>query len=98
MKNRIRQFIEKRGITRYRFWQDTGLGRDTAYRMCNDPGYIPTKSALDKICSAYRVQPGEFLEWLPDSSDENRKTNALASEAEESNNQSDKSFQSFSSS
>lgn len=66
MFNRIGKFIEHRGISRYRFWQDTKLGRDTAYRLCNDPTYIPTGAVLDKICSTYRLQPGEFLEWHSD--------------------------------
>jgi DNA-binding Xre family transcriptional regulator len=68
--NRIRKFIEERGISRYRFWQDTQLGRDTAYRLCNDPSYIPTGSVLDKICSTYKVQPGEFLGWHDDEQNE----------------------------
>ncbi|WP_414572663.1 helix-turn-helix domain-containing protein [Nostoc sp. CCY 9925] len=66
MQNRIKKFIEEKGISRYKFWQDTKLGRDTAYRLCNDPSYIPTGSVLDKICTTYKVQPGEFLVWLPD--------------------------------
>lgn len=66
MQNRIKKFIEEKGISRYKFWQDTKLGRDTAYRLCNDPNYIPTGSVLDKICTTYKVQPGEFLVWLPD--------------------------------
>lgn len=66
MQNRIKKFIEDKGISRYKFWQDTKLGRDTAYRLCNDPSYIPTGSVLDKICTTYRVQPGEFLVWLSD--------------------------------
>jgi DNA-binding Xre family transcriptional regulator len=66
VQNRIKKFIEEKGISRYKFWQDTKLGRDTAYRLCNDPNYIPTGSVLDKICTTYRVQPGEFLLWLPD--------------------------------
>lgn len=72
--NRIKQFLDTRpdpvsgaGYTSpYRFWQDTGIGRDTAYRMYNDPTYIPTSKALNKICSAYKIQPGTFLIWEPD--------------------------------
>ncbi len=71
MLNQIHAFIEERGITRYRFWQDTQLGRDTAYRLCNDPTYIPTGSVLDKICSAYKIQPGEILIWHEDKTNEN---------------------------
>jgi DNA-binding Xre family transcriptional regulator len=63
--NQIQKFIEERGISRYRFWKTTGLGRDTAYRLCNDPTYVPTGNVLDKICEAYKVQPGEFLVWTP---------------------------------
>lgn len=69
MLNQIKEFIDKRGISRYRFWQDTGLGRDTAYRLCNDRTYIPTGNVLDKICGTYRVQPGELLVWMADDDD-----------------------------
>jgi DNA-binding Xre family transcriptional regulator len=65
--NTIKNFIDNREISRYRFWQDTGLGRDTAYRLCNDPHYVPTGSVLEKICATYGVQPGDLLTWIPDS-------------------------------
>jgi DNA-binding Xre family transcriptional regulator len=76
MLNRIKQFLDTRpdpiggtsSTSPYRFWQDTGIGRDTAYRMYNDPTYIPTSKALNKICGAYRIQPGSFLSWEPDNS------------------------------
>lgn len=64
--NQIRKFVDGRGISRYRFWQDTGLGRDTAYRLYNDPTYIPTGTVLEKICGTYKVQPGEILLWRED--------------------------------
>lgn len=74
MLNRIKDFLDNRPdpisgadqTTPYRFWQDTGIGRDTAYRMYNDPAYIPASAALNKICEAYRIQPGDFLFWTPD--------------------------------
>lgn len=66
MQNKIKKFIDERGVSRYKFWQETKLGRDTAYRLCNDPNYIPTGNVLDKICATYKIQPGELLVWLPD--------------------------------
>lgn len=66
VQNRIKKFIDERGISRYKLWQETKLGRDTAYRLCNDPTYVPTGNVLDKLCATYRVQPGEFLVWIPD--------------------------------
>ena len=79
MLNRIHEFIQNRGISRYRFWQDTQLGRDTAYRLCNDPTYIPTGAVLEKICSAYKLQPGEFLEWFDDQPHQKSSSNSSAS-------------------
>jgi Cro/C1-type HTH DNA-binding domain len=77
MRNKIKAFLETRrnlktgkpGTSAYRFWKDTNLSRPTAYRLVADPTYIPTGDVLDKICSAYRIQPGELLVWLPDSED-----------------------------
>ncbi len=84
MFNRIHEFIQNRGISRYRFWQDTQLGRDTAYRLCNDPTYIPTGGVLDKICSTYKIQPGEFLEWRDDQTQEELTSNFSSSSLRES--------------
>ncbi len=74
MLNRIKEFLDNRPdpvsgteyTSPYRFWQDTGIGRDTAYRMYNDSTYVPTSKALNKICNAYKIQPGAFLVWEPD--------------------------------
>jgi DNA-binding Xre family transcriptional regulator len=66
VRNRVREFIEKRGITAYRFWKDTGLSRPTAYRVCADADYPLAGEVLEKICRAYDVQPGDLLYWEPD--------------------------------
>lgn len=65
MKNRVKEFIQERGITAYRFWKETGLSRPTAYRVCSDPDYPIGGDVLEKICDAYKVQPGEVIYWIP---------------------------------
>jgi hypothetical protein len=65
-KNLIMPRLEQRGITRYRFWQDTGLSRATAYRLCDDPTCIPTGDVIEKICWAYGWHPGDFIIYEPD--------------------------------
>lgn len=65
VKNRLREFVEERRISVYRFWKDTGLSRPTAYRVCKDPDYPLAGEVLDKICDAYKIQPGEILYWVP---------------------------------
>jgi DNA-binding Xre family transcriptional regulator len=66
IRNKIKRFIELRGITTYRFRKDTGIAQSTAYDLVATPGRIPDASVLEKLCGTYKVQPGEFIEWVPD--------------------------------
>lgn len=66
MKNTIRELIQARSITAYRFWKDVGCSRDVAYRLVNDPSYIPRESVMEMICRAYALQPGDFLIYVPE--------------------------------
>jgi DNA-binding Xre family transcriptional regulator len=66
VRNTLAQFIEARGITPYRFWKDTGVSQPTAYRLCRNQKDIPTGDVMDAICRAYNLQPGDFLEYVPD--------------------------------
>lgn len=65
MRNKIKQFLDSRGITRYRFMKDTGVAQATAYSLYENPLQLPSSTVLGKICDTYRVQPGELLEWVP---------------------------------
>ncbi|MEB3360141.1 MAG: helix-turn-helix transcriptional regulator [Synechococcales bacterium] len=67
VKNKIKQFLDARGITRYQFRQDTGIAQRTAYDLYAKPDQIPSSTVLEKICDAYQIQPGELLEWVPKS-------------------------------
>lgn len=66
MKNTIKPFLDGLGITPYRFWHDTGISRVTAYKLYNEPTYIPGADVLVKICDTYKIQPGAILVWLSD--------------------------------
>jgi DNA-binding Xre family transcriptional regulator len=65
VRNKIKQFLESRKITVYRFRLDTGIAQRTAYDLCNDPDQLPGSNVLSKICDTYRIQPNEVLEWIP---------------------------------
>jgi len=64
--NNIKSLIDQRGITRYRFWKDTGLNRETAYRLYDDPYYIPGADIMDRIAKKYGWQPGMYIFYLTD--------------------------------
>jgi len=66
VKNLVAQALEARGMTRYRFWKETGLARVTAYRLVDDSFYIPGGDVWDKVCCALNCQPGDLLVWFPD--------------------------------
>jgi len=64
VRNRIKEFVDGRGLTVYQFRQMTGIANKTAYDLYNDPGQYPGKNVMAKICSTYEIQPGELLEWV----------------------------------
>ena len=64
MKNKVKEFLDSRGITRYQFRKDTGIAQRTAYDLYDKPEQLPSSTVLAKICDAYEVQPGELLEWV----------------------------------
>lgn len=65
VKNKIKQFVDDRGITRYQFGKDTKLSATTAYALYDNPWQVPHVTAMNKICDTYRVQPSELIEWVP---------------------------------
>ncbi len=53
--------------TNYKFWKRSGLPQSTAYRLYRNPQVYPSESVLAAICAAYGVQPGDCLEYVPES-------------------------------
>jgi len=66
VRNKIKPFLDQKGITPYQFRKETGIAQRTAYDLYNKPEQLPSSTVLEKICSTYKVQPGELLEWIPE--------------------------------
>lgn len=65
--NKIKALANSNGDdTNYKFWKRTGLPRSTAYRIYPDPTAYPAENVLAAICAAYNVQPGDCLEYVPE--------------------------------
>jgi putative transcriptional regulator len=60
--------LERRGWTPYRLARVTGLTVPTAYRLADPKVRFGrfTADTLDRLCAALDVQPGELLEWVPE--------------------------------
>lgn len=68
VRNTIKALVDGMSKTRYQFWKETKLSQNTAYRLYDDPAYIPGESVMDKICKTYPgVQPGDFVVYIADS-------------------------------
>ncbi|KAI9129479.1 helix-turn-helix transcriptional regulator [Acaryochloris sp. CCMEE 5410] len=52
----MKDFLDERGITPYRFGKDVGLAQATAYNLYNDPEHLPSIKNLKRICEYYKVQ------------------------------------------
>ena len=66
MINTLKDLLESRKKTRYWLWKETGLAQNTAYRLHDDPKYIPGGEVMDAVCKALNVQPGEWLRYIPE--------------------------------
>jgi DNA-binding Xre family transcriptional regulator len=64
MRNKIKEFLDSKGVTPYQFWKQTEVAQRTAYDLYNNPEQYPSRDVMDKICSTYGIQPGQILEWV----------------------------------
>ena len=65
--NKIKALANSHGDnTNYKFWKRSGLPQSTAYRVYRNSKAYPSESVLAIICAAYNVQPGDCLEYVPE--------------------------------
>ena len=61
LKNRVKEFTEEKGITVYKFIQQTGIAMSTGYKLSQNPDQLPSMAVLQAICDRYGVQPNEIV-------------------------------------
>ncbi len=62
--NDLKRLIDERGITRYQFWKETGFNKATAYRLYDDPHYIPGREVMEKIAKVYGWEPKQYIVYV----------------------------------
>ena len=72
IRNRIKEFVDSRKLTPYRFVKETGLAPGTGYKLYNDPRHLPSVLTLQIICDTYEVQPSEILKWVKEEEEEKK--------------------------
>jgi DNA-binding Xre family transcriptional regulator len=61
LKNRVKEFTEEKGITVYKFVQQTGIAMSTGYKLSQNPDQLPSMAVLQAICDRYEIQPNEIV-------------------------------------
>lgn len=64
MRNRVKEFLDARGLSAYQMIKDTGIAPATGYKLAKDESHLPSIRVLEVICDRYRVQPNEIVEWV----------------------------------
>lgn len=64
VRNRVKEFLDARGLSAYQFIKETGIAPTTGYKLAKDESHLPSVRVLEAMCDCYRVQPGEFIEWV----------------------------------
>lgn len=60
VQERILKLMEKKGWTKYKLAQETGLYQTTVYDWFNDKGYTPDRKSIELICAAMNISIVEF--------------------------------------
>jgi DNA-binding Xre family transcriptional regulator len=62
---RVAAHLKKRGWTAYRLAKEAGFSITLAYKLARPEGRFRRldHDTLDRLCRAFKCQPGDLLEW-----------------------------------
>ena len=64
VQERILELMEKKGWTKYKLAQETGLYQTTVYDWFNDKGYTPDRKSIELVCAAMNISILEFYSGI----------------------------------
>lgn len=64
VNERILELLEKKGWTKYKLAQETGLYQTTVYDWFNDKGYTPDRKSIELVCAAMNISITEFYSGI----------------------------------
>lgn len=69
IKINISRILGERRIKITEFAEKAGIAKNTVMSLYHEKGKGITWDVLEKICAALNCQPGDLLEYIPDSKD-----------------------------
>lgn len=81
--NKLNSLLEERHITRTKLGEDTGLSTNIISKISKNEGF--KTETINRLCEYLKVQPGDIMEWIPDSeySSLNKEKLAIQAQIEE---------------
>lgn len=64
VQKRILELLEKKGWSKYKLAQETGLYKTTVYDWFNDKGYTPDRKSIELVCAALNISIIEFYSGI----------------------------------
>ena len=64
IQERILELLEKKGWSKYKLAQETGLYQTTVYDWFNDKGCTPDRKSIELICAAMNISIIEFYSGI----------------------------------
>lgn len=64
VQERISELMKKKGWSKYKLAQETGLYQTIVYDWFNDKHYTPDRNSIELICSAMNISLTEFYSGI----------------------------------
>ena len=66
--DKLFKLLEEKGISTYYLRQNKIMGQQTYYNLKNGKGNLGTET-LEKLCALLDCQPGDLMEYIPDTAE-----------------------------
>lgn len=67
---KLDELLKAREISKNRLGKETGISTNIISKISKNEGF--KTETINRICEYLKVQPGDIMEWIPDSDYENK--------------------------
>lgn len=68
---KLDELLQKRKISKNKLGKETGISTNIISKISKNEGF--KTETINRICEYLEVQPGDIMEWIPDSDYEDKK-------------------------
>lgn len=68
---KLDELLKKREISKNKLGKETGISTNIISKISKNEGF--KTETINRICEYLKVQPGDIMEWIPDSDYEDKK-------------------------